>query len=240
MWLEHCLLWRTSERHFMCGPQHKAIWIHCSSWYTATLKTHRFVQITNIYNPSMLEWFASLVFFWGCVGRFIHSWRKSNTYSFLIGKIRRSKASTDPLRRTWDVCHSSTTWRIGVRGLATVPWCGDWDFKGHPPLFKEKPSISIIQNGKKGPTGFWSWSSVKTSQILPPPNLLGQTFGCWGNAFGCLDCHRVESGCLELWPPFTCLSTRCCRPNSAVHWIRYGVGTRLIKSQRLLKRRDIF
>lgn len=113
-------------------------------------------------------------------------------------------------------------------------------FQGSPAIFFGEAFHLHNPNGKKGPTIFWSWSSVRTSQILPPPNLLGQTFGCWGNAFGCLDCHRVESGCLELWPSFTCLSTRCCRPNSAVHWIRYGVGTRLIKSQRLLKRRDIF
>lgn len=101
-----------------------------------------------------------------------NSGRKSNKYSFLIGKTQRSKASTDPLRRTWDVCHSSTTWRIGVRGLAPVPWCWDWDFEIGDWLSRvthQKPSISTIQTETRAQQ-FLSWSSLKTSQILPPPS----------------------------------------------------------------------
>ena len=63
MWLEHCLLWRTSERHFMCGPQLKAI--HCGSWCIATLKTLGFFceKLKHLQSINVgMVWFPCYIF----------------------------------------------------------------------------------------------------------------------------------------------------------------------------------
>ena len=114
---------------------------------------------TNIYNPSMLEWFASLVIFWGCVGRFIHSRRKSNTYSDIQlsdwkdPEVKSLHGSFTPNMRCMPLQHYLEHWCAWPCYGSVVRRLG---FQGSPAIFFGEAFHLHNPNGKKGPTGFWS------------------------------------------------------------------------------------
>lgn len=164
MWLEHCLLWRTSERHFMCGA---SIW----KKFTAVLDVLQpwkplifFGKCKHlqslVIDSLVMVWFSC--YFWGVFWAGLLS-----SQSFLKDpEVKSLHGSFTPNMRCMPLQHYLEHWFAWPCYGAVVLTLGfegvEWP-KGHPPLFFGEP----FHLHSKGLT-ILGWSSLKTSQILPP------------------------------------------------------------------------